>query len=131
MENIKRNHFYHVTYYLTGKTDIRGFKNNLRPGRYYTDKNGIQFRVERKAYFKYSFKDIENLVHLMDGYSRGSVQYRLKLKLLDTLNAETPKIKFTDEEREVLQYIYYSELDISDDEIVTLRKVLGLKGNEW
>lgn len=121
-----QNKYYLIESIYTGKKD---YVESLKPlviGRVYTNSKGESYRIIRKVHFKYSYSDINNIITLMDGYSRGTVQYNLLNKAVRASKNKVPAIRFTEEEREVLYFIYSNSGDISDSELDTLRRVLNI-----
>lgn len=124
---IQQGKFYHIQWLKSGNDDYMETVKSLIPGRIYRLKNGDQFRVVGRAYFKYTYQDIDNIRVMMEDYDRGTVQYNLCKRMAKAFKAKTPAVRFSAEEREVLAYTYYENEFIRDCDRETLRKVLNIK----
>lgn len=127
MGKIEQGKFYHIQYIDNGKSDYIETNKTLINGRIYRLGNGKQFRVIKKAHFKYTFEDIDNIRVMMEDYDIGTVQYNLCMRMARAFKAKVPAVRFSDEEREILSYIYYENEYLTDKDRVTLRKVLNIK----
>lgn len=127
MGKIEQGKFYHIQYIDTGKTDYLETTKPLINGRIYRLGNGRQIRVIRKANFKYTFEDIDNIRVMMEDYDIGTVQYNLCVRMNKAFNSKVPAVRFSDEEREILSYVYYENDFIGDKCKETLKKVLNIK----
>ena len=125
---IEQGYFYNITWHKTGKKDIIESKNKLRVHSYFY-KNNQPFFVNSEIKFKYTFEDIDNIRVMMEGYDPGTVQDRLRARMAKAFHGKTPSVRFTFEEREILSYVYYENVNISEKEKATLRKVLGIPSN--
>lgn len=124
---IKQGKFYHIQWLETGKADYIETNKTLINGRVYNMKDGKQFRIIKRAYFKYTFEDINNIRVMMKDYDIGTVQYNLCMRMARAFKEKVPAVRFSDEEREILSYVYYENEYITDKDIETLRKVLNIK----
>ena len=124
---IKQGKFYHIQWLETGKADYIETNKTLINGRVYNMKDGKQFRIIKRAYFKYTFEDINNIRVMMEDYDIGTVQYNLCMRMARAFKAKVPAVRFSDEEREILSYVYYENEHITDKDRETLRKVLNIK----
>lgn len=127
MGKIEQGKFYHIQYVDNGKSDYIETNKPLINGRIYRLGNGRQFRVIKRAHFKYTFEDIDNIRVMMEDYDIGTVQYNLCMRMTRTFKAKVPAVRFSDEEREILSYVYYENEYITDKDRETLRKVLNIK----
>lgn len=127
MSKIEQGKFYHIQYLDTGKSDYLESSKTLVNGRIYRLNNGRQVRVIKRAHFKYTFEDIDNIRVMMEDYDRGTVQYNLYIRMAKAFKGKVPSVRFSDEEREILSYVYYENQFISDRDRETLRKVLNIK----
>lgn len=133
MENtIEQGKFYRIQYLDTGESNLIELTTPVKIGQTYNLKGSKRrFLVLSQAKFKYTYEDIDNIRVLMSDYDRGSIQYRLRVKMENAFKQPTPSVSFNDDEREVLGYVYYDrDLELTDKQKATLRKVLGLKRNE-
>lgn len=64
---------------------------------------------------------------MMESYDIGTVQYNLCMRMNKAFKAKTPAVRFSNEEREILSYVYYEDNNITDKDRKTLRKVLNIK----
>jgi hypothetical protein len=126
MSDNKRNRFYHIQYINTGKTDYIEIDRPLVIGRIYNSKDGQQFRIIRQAHFKYTFSDIENIYSVMSQYNRGSLQYGLAVRLREALKGKVPAVRFSDEDREMMYEIYVEDMELTDEQRATIKKVLNV-----
>ena len=127
MGKIEQGKFYHIQYVDNGKSDYIETNKPLINGRIYRLGNGKQFRVIKRAHFKYTFEDIDNIRVMMEDYDIGTVQYNLCMRMTKAFKAKVPAVRFSDEEREILSYVYYENEYITDKDRATLRKVLNIK----
>lgn len=127
MGKIEQGKFYHIQYMDNGKTDYLESTKNLINGRIYNLGSGRQVRVLKKAHFKYTFEDIDNIRVMMEDYDIGTVQYNLCMRMAKAFNGKVPSVRFSDEEREILRYVYYENQYITDKDRETLKKVLNIK----
>lgn len=127
MSKIEQGKFYHIQYMDTGKSDYLESNKTLVNGRIYRLSNGRQVRVVKRAHFKYTFEDIDNIRVMMEDYDIGTVQYNLCIRMAKAFKGKVPSVRFSDEEREILSYVYYENQFISDGHRETLRKVLNIK----
>ena len=127
MGKIEQGKFYHIQYVDNGKSDYIETSKPLINGRIYRLGNGKQFRVIKRAHFKYTFEDIDNIRVMMEDYDIGTVQYNLCIRMARAFKAKVPAVRFSDEEREILSYVYYDNEYITDKDRETLRKVLNIK----
>jgi len=127
MGKIEQGKFYHIQYINTGKTDYIESNKILVNGRIYRLGDGAQVRVIKRAHFKYTFEDIDNIRVMMEDYDIGTVQYNLCRRMAKAFEAKVPAVRFSDDEREILSYVYYENQYISDSDRQTLRKVLNIK----
>lgn len=127
MGKIEQGKFYHIQYMDTGKSDYLESNKTLVNGRIYRLGNGKQVRVIKRAHFKYTFEDIDNIRVMMEDYDRGTVQYNLCMRMAKAFDGKVPAVRFSDEEREILSYVYYENPHISNSDRQTLRKVLNIK----
>ena len=126
-KQIQQGKFYHIQYVDTGKSDYLESNKNLVNGRIYVLGNGRQVRVIKRAHFKYTFEDIDNIRVMMEDYDKGTVQYNLCMRMAKAFNGKVPSVRFSDEEREILGYVYWENQYISDSDRETLKKVLNIK----
>lgn len=63
----------------------------------------------------------------MEDYDIGTVQYNLCMRMTRAFKAKVPAVRFSDEEREILSYVYYENEYLTDKDRATLRKVLNIK----
>lgn len=125
---IQQGKFYRIQYTDNGETAIIELVKPVVVGRIYTLKaNYRRFLVLSEAKFKYTYEDIDNVRVMMEGYDIGTIQYRLCQRMARAFQAPTPAVRFTDEEREILSYIYYENEFISEKDRKTLRKILGIR----
>ena len=127
MGKIEQGKFYHIQYVDNGKSDYIETNKPLINGRIYRLGNDKQFRVIKRAHFKYTFEDIDNIRVMMEDYDIGTVQYNLCMRMTKAFKAKVPAVRFSDEEREILSYVYYENEYITDKDRETLRKVLNIK----
>lgn len=127
MGKIEQGRFYHIQFMDTGKKDYFESNKPLVDGRVYRLQNGRTFRVIKKAHFKYTFEDIDTLRVLTEDYDIGTVQNRLSVRMAKAFNGKVPAVRFSDEEREILGYIYYENQCLTEEEKRVLRKVLNTK----
>ena len=127
MKNIEQGKFYKVRYVHNYKEDTIESVKNLLVGRYYKLKDGTQFQVLKRIYFKYTYEDIDNIRVMMEDYDIGTVQYNLCMRMAKAFKAKTPDVRFSREEREILWYVYEENPYISDSHRKTLKKVLNIK----
>ena len=126
-KQIQQGKFYHIQYVDTGKSDYLESNKNLVNGRIYILGNGRQVRVIKRAHFKYTFEDIDNIRVMMEDYDKGTVQYNLCMRMAKAFNGKVPSVRFSDEEREILGYVYWENQYISDSDRETLKKALNIK----
>lgn len=127
MSKIEQGKFYHIQYIDTGKADYLESNKNLVNGRIYRLGNGKQIRIIKRAHFKYTFEDIDNIRVMMEDYDIGTIQYNLCIRMAKAFKAKVPSVRFSDEEREILSYVYYENEHIREKDRATLRKVLNIK----
>ena len=127
MSKIEQGKYYHIHYLDNGKTDYLESNKPLVNGRIYRLSDGRQVRVIKRAHFKYTYQDIDNIRVMMEDYNIGTIQHNLCIRMAKAFKAKVPAVRFSNEEREILSYIYYENEFISDSERETLRKVLNIK----
>lgn len=127
MGQIEQGKFYHIQYIDNGKADYLESTKPLINGRIYRLGNGRQVRVIKKANFKYTYEDIDNIRVLMEDYDIGTIQYNLCMRMNKAFKSKTPAVRFSDEERELLGYVYYENEYLTDNQRATLKKVLNIK----
>ena len=126
-KEIQQGKFYHIKYTDNLSKDIIESTKVLQVGRYYRFKNGREFQVTGKAYFKYTYEDIDNVRVMMEDYDIGTVQHNLCKRMYKAFQQKTPAVRFSDEEREILSYIYYENTHIRESDKRTLEKILNIK----
>ena len=124
---IEQGEFYLIKYLKTQRTDYLESKKQLYKNKIYTLTNGKQFKVIRKAKFKYTIEDIDNIRVMMEDYDIGTVQHNLCMRMARAFKEKVPAVRFSDKEREILSYVYYENEYITDKDRATLRKVLNIK----
>lgn len=113
--------------YSDGKLDVIESFIKLEIGKLYKGKDNNVFKVVGISKFKYTYKDIDNIRVLMEGYDEGTVQDNLRKRMTKAFNSKTTSIRLSFEEKELLSYIYYENEYISESDKETLRKVLNIK----
>lgn len=127
MKRIEQGKFYLVKYTDNYKETVLETGKVLKPSRYYFTKDGRQVFVIKRLTFKYTFEDIDNVRVMMEDYDVGTVQHNLCMRMVKAFNQQTPAVRFSQEEREILSYIYYENPYIRESDKKTLRKILGIK----
>lgn len=127
VKSIKQCKFYHIQWLKTGKADYIETNKTLINGRVYNMKDGKQFRIIKRAYFKYTYEDINNIIVMMEDYDIGTIQNNLYKRMVKAFDSKVPAVRFTRDEREILAYTYYENSNISESDKRTLRKVLNIK----
>ena len=64
---------------------------------------------------------------MMEDYEEDSIQSRLCSRMYKAFEDGNPFVKFYREEKELLSYVYYENKFLSEQDKVTLRKVLNIK----
>lgn len=105
---------------------IRTIKN-LKLGRIYTLENGSQAKVIRQVHLKYSLEDVQNIADILKGGYEGTQQYKLWLKMKNIIKSQIPRLRFSDTEREIIYYIYVNNEYSTNEQKVTLEKVLNIR----
>ena len=126
MKGIKKEKFYHIRY-IDGTTDIIVTDKSLKIGRYYRFKDNREARIVKQGHYKYTFEDIDTIRKLTEDYNIGTLQYRLSQKMDIALSSKIPSVRFTDEERKMLSYIYYDNEYLTDKDKEVLEKILDIK----
>lgn len=127
MKKIEQGKFYLVKYTDNYKDTVIETSKVLKPSRYYFTKDGRQVFVIKRLTFKYTFEDIDNVRVMMEDYDVGTVQHNLCMRMVKAFNQPTPAVRFSQEEREILSYIYWENHNIRESDKKTLRKILGIK----
>lgn len=127
MKKIEQGKFYLVKYVDDFTETVLETSKVLKPSRYYFTKDGRQVFIVKKLTFKYTFEDIDNVRVMMEDYDIGTVQYNLCKRMAKAFDQPTPAVRFSQEEREILSYVYWENPYTTESHKKTLRKILGIK----
>jgi hypothetical protein len=127
-DNTEKKRYYRVQYMDTYEITTIALEKVAKVGNTYFNKDfSRSFVVMKQLRLKYNLTDVENIIKMMDGYNVGSVQYKLLRRMMVAYNKQIPDIDFTEDEQDILQFIYYNKLYSNRSEEDTLKKILKLK----
>lgn len=128
MSRIYQGIFYKVMYQGDNKTRLFESNTELKINAFYRDnKNNRIFKVLNRCNFRYTLEDIDNIRVMMEDHDVGTVQSNLCERMNKAYNELNPAVRFTNEEKELMSYMYYEDEYLDNGQKETLAKVLGIK----
>lgn len=127
-KKIEQGKFYKIQF-RNGKTDVIEISPAIKItiGKEYRLYNKDIVKVLSEVKFKYTFKDIDTIRVMMEDYDEGTIQDNLRKRMVKAFQQQTPAVRFSFEEKEILGYIYYESSFLTNDERETLKKILDIK----
>lgn len=122
-KRVEQGNYYSIVYGDDKSEEIIETNQELKVGCRYKLNDRV-FVVKAKKNYNLTLEDIDNIRVLTEGYEDGTGR-DIYHHVMDAWERKIPNVRFSNEEKDFLSYVYYENEHISADERISLAKILN------